>query len=490
MTRSGFLTLVAAVTLSACARATPEQQIVNDAAEALGGRDRILAVKTLVIEGDGTQYNLGQDVNPAAHGQTFTVSTYRRAVDVAGGRARTELARTPDFRYFQGQAQTKQVNGIDGTLAYNVAANGNATRANDTVSNDRRIELLHHPVTVVRAALDPMAMLSNPRTEGSESLVDVTTSGGQKVTLAIDSTTKLPTRVTNPGNNNVLGDVVIETRFADYRDVSGLQLPSRLTSATDDFVTAEIRATTQTVDGDTGDLAAPAAAASATPPPPPAAPTVAVEQMGKGLWFLSGGTHNSAVIEFADHVTIIDTPQTEARGLAVIAKARELVPNKPVTTLINSHHHFDHTGGLRAAIAEGLTVITHEGNVAWLEEIAKRPRTIVPDALSKNPKPLMVKGINPAEVAILSDNFNSVTLYPVSNVHSETMLLGYFPAQRVLFQADLYNEGFAVHPYVAGLLDEVKKRNLRVDRVMTGHGKLVPFAQMVKDAAAQTTATN
>ena len=489
MTRKGLLTLLVAVTCAACSRATPEQQIVNDAAEALGGRDRILAVKTLVIEGEGAQYNLGQDATPAAHGQTFTVSTYRRAIDVAGGRARTELARTPDFRYFQGQAQTKQVNGIDGTLAYNVAANGNATRANDQASSDRRTELLHHPITVVRAGLDPMAMLSNPRTEGSESLVDVTTAGGQKVTLAIDNTTKLPTRVTNPANNNVLGDVVISTRFADYTEVSGLQLPSKLTIATDDFVTQEITAATQTVDGDAGDLAAPAAAASATPPLPPAAPTVAVEQMGKGLWFLSGGTHNSAVIEFADHVTIIDTPQTEARGLAVIAKARELVPNKPVTTLINSHHHFDHTGGIRAAIAEGLTVITNQGNVAWLEAMVKRPRSIAPDALSKNPKPLMVQGLSGDTV--LSDPTMTVTLYPISNVHSETMLMAYFPRDRVLFQADLYNEGFAVHPYVAGLLDEIKKRNLRVDRVMTGHGKLVTFAQMVKDAAAQApTATN
>ena len=123
------------------------------------------------------------------------------------------------------------------------------------MANDRRLELLHHPLTVVRAALDPMAVLSNPRTEGGESLVDVTTAGGQRFTLAIDGTSKLPARVVTSGNNNVLGDVILETRFADYRDVSGPQLPSRLTSRTDDFTTADIQVATQTVDGDTGDLA-------------------------------------------------------------------------------------------------------------------------------------------------------------------------------------------------------------------------------------------
>jgi len=487
MTRRGLLTLLVAVTLAGCSRATPEQQIVNDAAEALGGAERILAVKTLVLEGTGKQGNLGQDVSPEATGQKFTVSTYRRAIDVAGGRARTELTRTPDFRYFQGQAATKQINGVDGALGYNIAANGNANRTNDTVAGDRRLELLHHPVTAVRAALDPMAMLANPRTEGSESLVDVTTADGRKFTLAIDSTTKLPARVITAGTNNVLGDVALITVFADYRDVSGLQLPSRVTSLTDDFPTAEYTFATQTVDVEAGDLAAPEAARTAAAPPPPAAPTVAVEPVGRGIWFLAGGTHNSAVIEFEDHVTLIDTPQTEARGLAVIAKARELVPNKPLTTVINSHHHFDHTGGLRAAMSEGLTIITHEGNVALLEEVAQRPRTITPDALSKNPKPAMIQGVN--EDTVLSDNTMTVNIYPFSNVHAETMLLMYFPRQRVLFQADLYNEGFAVHPYAADLVAEIKKRNLQVDRVMTGHGKSVPFAQIVKDAAAQPVTT-
>ena len=326
MTRSIRWTLVVTALVAGCTRATPEQQIVNDAADALGGRDRVTAVKTLVLEGEGTQGNLGQDVNPTATGQKFTVSTYRRAIDVANTRMRTELTRTPDFRYFQGQAATKQLNGVDGAIGYNVAANGNATRTSDTVAGDRRLELLFHPVTAVRAALDPMAMLANPRMQGSESLVDVTTASGQKFTLAIDSTSKLPTRVVAAGNNNVLGDVALITQFADYQEASGLQLPSRITSLTDEFPTSEYRLTKQAVDGDSGDLAAPAAAASAPVPPPPAAPMVAVEQMAKGVWFLGGGTHNSALIEFNDHLTLIETPQSEARGLAVIAKARELVP--------------------------------------------------------------------------------------------------------------------------------------------------------------------
>src|SRR5689334_6296300 len=118
MTRTAYVALLAAATLVGCSRSTPEQQVIDGAAAALGGRDRILAVRTLVIRGDGTHYNLGQDVVPNASGQTFAVTGYRRSIDVAGGRARTELTRTPKFTFFQGPAAQKQVNGIDGNVGY------------------------------------------------------------------------------------------------------------------------------------------------------------------------------------------------------------------------------------------------------------------------------------------------------------------------------------------------------------------------------------
>src|SRR5687768_5105206 len=102
MKRHRSLLLAAIVMTAACARGTPEQRVIDDAASALGGRERLLAVKTLVIEGEGTQYNLGQDVVPGAAGQTFEIAQYKRAIDVAGERARTELVRVPKFSYWQG----------------------------------------------------------------------------------------------------------------------------------------------------------------------------------------------------------------------------------------------------------------------------------------------------------------------------------------------------------------------------------------------------
>lgn len=484
MKRRAWLALLAA-SVTACAQPTPEQQIVNDAAQALGGRDRMLAIKTLVIEGEGSNGNLGQDMRPEATAQSFNVTDYKRSIDVANGRARIEQTRTPNFEFFQGQAPQKQVQGIDGDVGYNVAPNGTANRIPTPAAAIRRIEVYHHPVTIVRAALDPATKLGNPRTEGDETLLDLTTANGVTLTLAINNTTKLPTRVVSKIDNPNLGDVAVETSFADYQDVSGLELPARLTTKTDQVQTAELRVTKQALDADTGDLAAPEAAASAAAVsgPPPA--NVTAEEVAKGIWLLAGQSHHSVLVEFSDHLTLIEAPQNDTRALAVIAKARELRPEKPLTQVVASHHHFDHSGGIRAAVSEGLAVVAHRSSAAFYEDAIKRAHTIVPDALAKNPKPLTVEPVD--DELVMKDSAMTVHLYHIAdNPHADTLLMAYFPNERLLVQADVFTPGAPVSPYAANFLENVKKRNLRVDRVVPIHGTIFPFNELVKTVQAMT----
>ena len=437
-------TLAIALAAGACAPSA-EQQIINDAAAALGGRDRIVAAKTIVIAGDGKNGNLGQDLTPAATGEAFVLTGYTRAVDLAGHRARTEQTRTPNFEYFQGRAPQKQVFGIDGEVAYNVAPNGTATRAPNAAAKDRRAEFYHHPLAIVQAALDPSSTLSNPRKSGNERVLDVTTAYGGRLTLAIDSTTKLPTRVVSMADNPNLGDVAVETTFADYQDAGGLTLPARLTTKSDNYTTAEIHVSKQTVDAPTGDIAAPAAAASAAPVAGPAPAVVTTEELAPGVWFLAGQSHHSVVVEFADHLTLIEAPQNDARTLAVIEKARALRPGKPLTQVINTHHHFDHSGGVRAAVSEGLTLVTHKGNAAFYQSAATRAHTIAPDALAKNAKPLKLETVD--DQLELKDATRTLVLYPLAgNGHSDTMLMAYLPREKLLVEVDLFSPGSAAQP--------------------------------------------
>jgi glyoxylase-like metal-dependent hydrolase (beta-lactamase superfamily II) len=479
MQSKAWRALAAAAVMTGCAQQTPEQQIVGDAASALGGRNRILAVRTIVVEGEGTNGNLGQDMTPEASGQAFMVSGYKRSIDVTAGRARTEQTRTPNFMYFQGQAAQKQVAGIDGDVGYNVAANGTAARVSNLVAADRRAEIYHHPITIVRAALDPAARLAKPRTAGSERVVDVTTANGLLFTLAIDGTTHLPTRVVSMTDNTNLGDVAIETSFADYQDVNGLKLPAHLTTKTDRFTTADIRVTKQTVDGDVGDLAAPAAAASAAAIAGPPPPTVTADEVAKGIWFLAGQSHHSVLAEFSDHLMLIEAPQNEARTRAVIEKARALRPGKPLTQVVNTHHHFDHSGGIRTAVAEGLAVITQKANVPFYRDAVARAHTIAPDSLAKSGRPLNVIVVD--EEMALQDRAMAVNLYHVAgSPHADTLLMAYFPRERILVEADVYSPAAAVHPYAANLIDNVSRRNLRVDRILPIHGTMVAYSELLK----------
>jgi glyoxylase-like metal-dependent hydrolase (beta-lactamase superfamily II) len=329
-----------------------------------------------------------------------------------------------------------------------------------------------------------MAVLTNPHTLGTERIVDVSIGGGRPFTLAIDGTSSLPTRVVSMTDNLNLGDVAIETSFSDYQDVGGLKLPTNITTKTDKWTTATLQVSKQTVDADAAGTAAPEAArtAKAIAGPPPA--NVTVENVSKGVWFLAGQSHHSVLVEFSDHLMLIEAPQNDTRTLAVIAKARELVPGKPLTQVVNSHHHFDHSGGIRAAVSEGLGVITHKANAGFYDDAIKRTHSIVPDALSKNAKPLKIETFD--DELTLKDAAMTVTLYHIAGSgHGDTLVMAYFPRERILVEADVYSPGGAIAPYAANLLENIKKRNLRVDRIVPIHGAIGPFADLVKAAQAQ-----
>jgi glyoxylase-like metal-dependent hydrolase (beta-lactamase superfamily II) len=461
--------------LAACTQQTAEQQFVDDAMAAIGGRSRVQAVRTITITGEGVHYNLGQDLKPEASGQQFAVSAYERKIDVATGRQRVTQTRTPKFAYFQGPQPQTQVLALDGEVAFNVNPQGQAARAAALAETDRRHDFYHHPITLLRATADPRAAVAGVRSAGTARQADITTPSGQVLTMTIDAAGQ-PLSISSKLYHANLGDVVMTTTFADYEEVNGLRLPRRFATRIDDFTTAEVSARAQAIDADLGDLAAPAAVA-ARPAAPPI--TVTAEPVGKGVWLMGGGSHHSALIEFADHLMLIDAPQSEARTLAVIAKAKATVPNKPLTQLVTTHHHFDHTAGLRGAIAEGMNVITHAGNKEWVERMAARPHSVQPDTLAKNATRLVVETVDGEKE--YSDPSMTVQLFHVEgNPHSDTMLMAFIPRERVLIEVDAYSPGPGPHLYAANLLENIQKRNLRVDRIVPLHGAVAPMAELVK----------
>lgn len=484
---------------------TDPQQIIANATNALGGREKVLAVKTLVLEGGGHDFEVDQGLRWDELGLQSDVSQirdYKRLYDLANKRMRTEMIHQRQYAEFQGEGAIHQIQCLDGNVAFNINENGNATRAFGQGQVDaRRVDYLRHPLTLMQEVFDPATKISNVRSEGNERLLDLTI-GKITLTIAFDSSTKLPTRVVQMTDSATMGDRPVETRFGEYQSLDGLMLPTRFTTKIDRFVSADILILHQTVNTDIGNLAAPSNLASATPPPgfgqglgqPGPAPA---QEVGKGIWFVTGTTHHSLLVEFSDHMMLIEAPNVE-RTLAVMAKAKELRPNKPVTVLLVTHHHSDHTSGVRTAVAMGVNeIITYKTNIEFLSEMFKRPHTINPDLYSKTPGAKPPKMIAIDDTGVVKDGTRTVNLYHLlDNSHADSQLLTYFPQEQILTQADDYmpndarniipGEPLGHAPWNQNVLANLTYRKLQVAYMAPIHGEYVPYSQFLENAILMT----
>ncbi len=354
--------------------ATPELQLVEDTAVAMGSLRAVRETTTLVLEGQGRTYRLGQNKSPRADLPYYEVENYRLQVDFANERWRLRQDRTSTFLTGSPLYGVRQVYGLDGDVAYDEQSDG-AERASERVAADRWAEMYHTPLGIVLLALDETSSVSNLREEEGQQVVDIAAANGTQFTLFVDGETGLPSKVMSSMYHANLGDVAIETRFEDYGESGGLggfqirlTLPRTYTTNLDRFQVSTYRVSSNP-DGQIDDLAAPADVRSAAAAM--ATATVEVEEVAPGVWYLTGQSHHSVLVEFDEYLALIEAPQSETRALAVIERARELQPDKPLQYVVNTHHHFDHSAGIRAAVSEGLTVITHEVNRSLLEDLGR-----------------------------------------------------------------------------------------------------------------------
>ena len=475
---------------------SPEAQLVRRAADALGGRDRVLALKTLQIIGYGelAYFNGGGNItgNPDAPQKWQKVLEHTRTIDLANSRTRVQQRLKMDFEFASSTGQlglNRSSETLDGDIAYNIgggflsapqAGTPQPQSAGAAAARQRRVEMLAHPVTIVRAALDPTTKLSNLRKQGNLQLVDVTVRQGDTLTMAVDGTSNLPVWVAYVGPNTNLGDVTYRTAFTGYVPAKGIQLPTGIATTIDfrNVVQSKLYVDRNIVDAAIDDLSAPASLRAAAPAPgaPPGGNASATPmKVADHVWFLNGNTF----FEFDDHLTMVEANRTDAALQAILKAANALVPGKRVTQVIQTHHHFDHSVGLRAAVAEGLTVISRRGNEGIFREMVARPARMFPDALGRSPKPL--KFIPVDDHLKLKDSTNEIDIYHiVGNYHMADGVIVHVPASNLLVEADLTTQEWDFNWWGDSLMNNIEYRKIKVDTNLAVHAqKPFPLAEVV-----------
>jgi glyoxylase-like metal-dependent hydrolase (beta-lactamase superfamily II) len=437
-------------------------------------------VQSLEFSGSGHWYQFGQAPNPAAPWPAFELERYVAALDFSKGASRTQITRRQVVeagRARPAPAEQKVEQFVVGDSAWNFGIPNNTPPGTPAVAQpqlasaeERAAEIWATPQGFVKAALAHGATV---KAAGAGVEISFTLDGRHRFVGILDAKNqveKVRTWIDSP----VLGDTLIESTYSDYADFGGVRFPRRIVRSQGGFPVLELAVSEVKVNPAVAIQVPPEVAEARTRPAP-----VLATKLSDGAYYLTGGTHHSVVVEQGDHLVVIEAPLAEERSLAVIAKAKELFPGKPIAYLVNTHAHFDHLGGVRTFLAEGATVVTHAGNVAYYEALAAAPHTLAPDALARSKKAPRFKTFE--DKLSLPDARHPVEVHAITgNGHDDAFALAYLPAEKILVEADAYTplpEGAAPpsspNPYSVNLYANIQRLKLDVERIAPLHGRLV-----------------
>jgi glyoxylase-like metal-dependent hydrolase (beta-lactamase superfamily II) len=427
---------------------------------------------SIQYSGTGMNTFFGQALTAGEEWPRRELESYTKTINYEQRSAREELNFAQPV--FGGQKQNTQVNG---EKAWNVGPNGPAPQL--AAAEERQLHIWLTPHGFVKAAL-AAGDATLTEAEGAN-LISFTALGKYKINGTIDAENHV-TRVETTLANPVLGDTELVANYSDYMEFNDIHFPTRIQMTQGGFPLWDLTVTRVTANMPF-DLPVPDNVQAATLPPVQTTST----KLADGVWHVTGGSHHSVVVEFNDYIAVIEAPQTEARALAVIDEAKKLAPNKPIRYVLTTHHHFDHTGGLRTYAAEGSTIVTHQSNVTYFEKALMAPATVAPDMQAKNPKKPTFEGVS--DKRVITDGKQTIEVYATEgDSHTNEYTLVYLPGPRILVEGDAYSPGPANAPPPATpppdavkLYDEIQRLKLNVATIAPIHGRgAVPIAELRK----------
>ena len=516
-----FLMVVVVIGLAGSASAQDARAVLQASLKAMGGEN----LKTIQYSGAGWSSAIGQTYGLDTDWPHFEVAGYTRVIDYDAKWSREDYTRRQGSYPTFGRVPIPEQH-VTAILSGNFAwdMNGETPVAFTRMYLDgvpynilRQLELALTPHGALKAGLaatDATAITTQivgPSDFGLSqfgrkvTIVSFTLFGKYKMNVTVNDQ-NLVELVDTWFPNPVYGDMDYEMRYTQYKDFGGIKFPQlvhvhqgdpRLNPAHNYY---EFKITDVKGNVAVEKMPVPEAVRDATISPA----KVDSQKLADGVWALTGGTHNSMLVEFKDFVAVVEAPNNEARSLAVIAEAARLAPNKPIKYLVNTHHHFDHAGGLRTFLSQGTAIVTHESNKPYYLDIMfyPAPRTLDPDRMamyspmymiSRRPAPIETVGGDTRATApfVITDGVRMLEVFHVQDMayelgdpslrqgnHSQDMLMAYLPKERILYNADLYSPPASGAPVPAQtaasktLYQNMLKLKLDVAQHVPTHGRV------------------
>src|SRR5690606_37550550 len=273
---------------------------------------------------------------------------------------------------------------------------------------------------------------------------------------------------------NIMGDMHIVATYSGWRDFGGGAIvPTRIVQTRGGWPFFEVDVTNAEAN--------PQNLASLAPPPenrPGGFPgggapqfNITKEQLGDGVFrYTTGqGSYDSLVIEFNDHIMMLEAGQSQARATAYVAEIKRQFPNKPIRYVMVTHPHGDHTPGLPVLVAEGATIIAQQNSIEFLSRALNTPRTLLDDQLARTPKRARFEAVG--DKRVYTDGNRTVEFYHIYPApHSNALMIAYLPKEKILFQgAFSVNPGQPANDHVRALVPAVAKLWLDYNRYINVH---------------------